>query len=95
MQHRDRVLTALDHETPDRCPMQISFTPEFAARLRQELQIPAGAEHNPHGGGNTYVLERRLDETAEPLVDPLWFASYDFDYEAKLADAIRAGRESV
>ena len=42
-----------------------------------------------------WFLERRLDETAAPLVDPLWFASYDFDYEAKLADAIRAGQESV
>jgi hypothetical protein len=33
MKHRERVLTALDHRQPDRCPMQISFTPEFAARL--------------------------------------------------------------
>ena len=37
MKHRDRVLMALHHERPDRCPMQISFTPEFADRLRQEL----------------------------------------------------------
>jgi uroporphyrinogen decarboxylase len=86
--HRDRVAAALGHETPDRCPMQISFTPEFAARLRAELvgrrgQSPfagtarrvlrtngdcplfpqgSGAQHNPHGGGNTYELERLLDE---------------------------------
>ena len=33
MDHRERVLTALNHQEPDRCPMQVSFTPEFAARL--------------------------------------------------------------
>lgn len=59
--HRDRVLTALSHEVPDRCPMQISFTPEFAKRLRNELNLGGGA-HNPHGGGNSYQLERALDE---------------------------------
>ena len=26
---------ALNHEQPDRCPMQVGFTPEFAARLRR------------------------------------------------------------
>jgi uroporphyrinogen decarboxylase len=62
MKHRDRVLMALNHEVPDRCPMQISFTPEFASRLRDDLGIPDAAMHNPHGGGNTYVLERTLDE---------------------------------
>jgi uroporphyrinogen decarboxylase len=60
--HRDRVAAALNHETPDRCPMQISFTPEFATRLRADLGHGRGAQHNPHGGGNTYELERALDE---------------------------------
>ena len=46
--------------------MQISFTPEFAARLRDdmgvrgELNVARGGEHNPHGGGNTYELERAI-----------------------------------
>lgn len=62
MKHRDRVLTALNHETPDRCPMQISFTPEFAARLEADLQLQGRGLHNPHGGGNSYELERALDE---------------------------------
>ncbi len=62
MKHRDRVLTALSHEIPDRCPMQISFTPEFAARLSKEVNVGDGKLHNPHGGGNTYELERALDE---------------------------------
>ena len=34
---RDRVSMSLNHEKPDRCPMQISFTPEFAQRLRQDM----------------------------------------------------------
>ncbi len=62
MKHRDRVLTALNHAEPDRCPMQISFTPEFAARLEADLQLKGHGLHNPHGGGNTYELERALDE---------------------------------
>jgi uroporphyrinogen decarboxylase len=62
VKHRERVEMALSHERPDRCPMQVSFTPEFALRLRQALGIDAGAMHNPHGGGNTYVLERAIDE---------------------------------
>ena len=62
MTHRERVLTALDRRIPDRCPMQISFTPEFAARLRADMKIGGNATHNPHGGGNTYELERALDQ---------------------------------
>ncbi|HVM70214.1 MAG TPA: uroporphyrinogen decarboxylase family protein [Anaerolineales bacterium] len=62
MDHRERVLTALDHQEPDRCPMQISFTPEFAARLEVDLRLKGQGLHNPHGGGNTYELERALDE---------------------------------
>lgn len=42
--------------------MQISFTPEFAARLRDDLHQTGRSVHNPHGGGNTYELERALGE---------------------------------
>jgi uroporphyrinogen decarboxylase len=42
--------------------MQVSFTPEFADRLRDDLQIKGRKVHNPHGGGNTYELERALDQ---------------------------------
>lgn len=62
MKHRDRVAMALHHEEPDRCPMQVSFTPEFATRLREDMQIKGQKLHNPHGGGNTYELELLLDE---------------------------------
>jgi uroporphyrinogen decarboxylase len=62
MKHRERVETSLAHEQPDRCPLQVSFTPEFAGRLRSALGLEGGDHHNPHGGGNTYQLERALDE---------------------------------
>ncbi len=62
MKHRERVLLALSHEEPDRCPWQASFTPEFAARLKADLQIADDEMHNPHGGGNTYIIERKLDQ---------------------------------
>ncbi|HET6450601.1 MAG TPA: uroporphyrinogen decarboxylase family protein [Spirochaetia bacterium] len=62
MTHRERVQAALAHEAPDRCPLQVSFTPEFAARLRGALSATGSAHHTPHGGGNTYELERALDE---------------------------------
>ena len=39
MKPRERVQAALNHECPDRCPMQISFTPEFARRLRKDMEI--------------------------------------------------------
>jgi uroporphyrinogen-III decarboxylase len=62
LNHKERVLAALNHESPDRCPMQISFTPEFAQRLKRHLGLDSSPDHNPHGGGNTYVLERALEE---------------------------------
>ena len=62
LKHRERVMAALNHEQPDRCPMQISFTPEFALRLRKDLGQANVSQHNPHGGGNTYELERVLEE---------------------------------
>jgi hypothetical protein len=42
--------------------MQVSFTPEFASQLKEDLGLNGEDVHNPHGGGNRYVLERRLDE---------------------------------
>ena len=62
MKPRERVLMALNHEEPDRCPLQVSFTPEFANRLRKDMHLGGEKLHNPHGGGNTYELERALGE---------------------------------
>ena len=68
MRHRDRVAMALAREEPDRCPMQVGFTPEFAQRLSTDmgirglLNVAREGEHNPHGAGNTYELERAIGE---------------------------------
>lgn len=62
MKHCERVLTALNLELPDRCPMQISFTPEFAERLAKEMDLGSDKIHNPYGGGNTYELERAPEQ---------------------------------
>jgi uroporphyrinogen decarboxylase len=62
MDHRERVITALNHVQPDRCPMQVSFTPEFATRVEADLKLKGQGLHNPHGGGNTYELERLMDQ---------------------------------
>jgi uroporphyrinogen decarboxylase len=75
VKHRDRVLIALSHEEPDRCPMQISFTPEFADRLRADMQIRGETVHNPHGGGNSYELERALGQDMI-LTSVGWVNSY-------------------
>jgi len=60
MTHKERVRAALNHEKTDRCPMQISFTPEFAVRLSEDMGL-SDKTHNPHGGGNNYALETALD----------------------------------
>ena len=62
MKPRDRVCMSLNRQKPDRCPMQISFTPEFAQRLRADMHLTDRSVHNPHGGGNTYELERALGQ---------------------------------
>ena len=57
---------ALDRQRPDRCPMQISFTPEFAGRLANDPKMIGWSHrhkgHNPHGGGNSYDLECGLEQ---------------------------------
>ncbi|NSW75264.1 MAG: hypothetical protein HPY68_00550 [Candidatus Atribacteria bacterium] len=50
MNSKERVLTSLGHEEPDRVPVQASFTPEFAKRLRDHLGLTSEKENNPHGG---------------------------------------------
>jgi len=86
MRHRDRVLAALHHEEPDRCPMQVSFTPEFASRLRDDLGLRDEDFHNPHGGGNTYVLERTLDE--DMLLTSVGWANSYYATEAYSTDGV-------
>jgi len=49
MNPRERVLTSLEHKEPDRVPMLSSFTPEFANKLREKLNLEDKL-FNPHGG---------------------------------------------
>lgn len=44
MKPRERVELALNHQKPDRCPVQMGYTPEFYLRLRTDLQIKFGDE---------------------------------------------------
>jgi uroporphyrinogen decarboxylase len=60
MKPRERMQMALNHKEPDRCPMFVSFTPEFSNRLKKELNLGSDKLHNPHGSGNTYQLDRTL-----------------------------------
>jgi uroporphyrinogen decarboxylase len=81
MKPRERVEIALNHEIPDRCPMQVSFTPEFADRLYKDMKLKGRSIHNPHGGGNTYELERALGEDML-LTSVGWANSYYMDDKA-------------
>jgi uroporphyrinogen decarboxylase len=73
MKHRDRVIAALQHEIPDRCPMQMSFTPEFAARLKKELGLTSASVCTPHGHRKSYELECATGQ--DLLLAPLGFVN--------------------
>ncbi len=88
MNHRERVLAALDQKQPDRCPMQISFTPEFATRLKQEL----AGELTSHNGGS-HELERALDQDML-LTSVGWANSYN-QGENSYTDEWGVGWEAV
>jgi uroporphyrinogen decarboxylase len=93
MKSRDRVLTALHHEQPDRCPMQVSFTPEFANRLRLEMKLTGESLHNPHGGGNTYELERALAQ--DMLLTSVGWANSYYQEASNYIDEWGIGWRSV
>lgn len=93
MKPKDRVRLALRHETPDRCPMQVSFTPEFAKRLRADLKLKGTSFHNPHGGGNTYELERLLGE--DMLLTSVGWANSYYQENQTYTDEWGIGWQSV
>jgi uroporphyrinogen decarboxylase len=93
MKPRERVMMALQHEAPDRCPMQVSFTPEFADRLREDLRIEGAALHNPHGGGNTYALERALGE--DLLLTSVGWANSYYQAPRRYTDEWGVGWDSI
>jgi uroporphyrinogen decarboxylase len=93
MKPRERVARALNREAPDRCPMQVSFTPEFAKRLRADLDLKGKSIHNPHGGGNTYELERALGE--DLLLTSVGWANSYYQEEESYWDEWGIGWKSV
>lgn len=58
MKSKERVLTALNHKEPDRVPIQASFTPETALRLKNYLGLNKVEEKTLHGGG--YDLDKKM-----------------------------------
>ncbi len=92
--HRERVAAALSHVTPDRCPWQATFTPEFAGRLRTDLGLGATASaHNPHGGGNPYDLEIALDQ--DILITSVGWANSYYGEGEKYVDEWGVGWRSI
>jgi uroporphyrinogen decarboxylase len=57
MKHRDRVLSALNHEQTDRPPFQATFTPEFADRLRAYFNLSPQKSEPHHREWYGYDLE--------------------------------------
>jgi uroporphyrinogen decarboxylase len=55
--------------------MQVSFTPEFAERLRADLRLDQPQNHNPLGAGNRFELERALGSDML-LTSVCWANSY-------------------
>lgn len=60
--HRDRVLTSLNREIPDRCPMQICFTPEFNKRLRSHFAAEGHVFNQEEEGEINLDLEFLTDQ---------------------------------
>ena len=73
--------------------MQVSFTPEFARRLRSDLQIDDHNGHNPHGGGNTYALERAIDE--DILLTSVGWANSYYQEQGDYVDEWGIGWRSI
>lgn len=92
-QPRDRVAAALRHEQPARCPFQATFTPEFAARLRADLELGDGHAHNPHGGGNSHELELAIGE--DVLLTSVGWANCYYQQGGSYVDEWGVGWRSV
>ena len=80
LSHRERVQFALDHQIPDRCPMQISFTPEFATRLMDHFGPVLNNQYSSSTENKSYILERFLEQDML-LTSGLWDNSYYQKYK--------------
>jgi uroporphyrinogen decarboxylase len=83
---------ALNHEIPDRCPMQLSFTPEFLERLKAEIELPDETLQHPRGG-DTYRLDRTLG--ADLLLTSVGWANSYYNEAREYVDEWGVGWRSV
>jgi uroporphyrinogen decarboxylase len=60
MNHKERVLTTLNHKEPDRVPRTASFTPEFADKLKKHFKMDS--QEYDFIGGSQYELELKLGD---------------------------------
>jgi len=94
MKPRERVKAALSGKKTDRCPFYVSFTPEFATRLKEDMKInQEDSSHNPHGGGNLYQLETALGQ--DLLVTSVGWANSYYQEEGDYYDEWGIGWNSV
>ena len=83
MTPKERVLTTLGHNEPDRVPRLSSFTPEFANRLRKYFKMDKDL-FNPHGGVE-HDLELKLGNDIL-LTSQGWANSYYKSLEEDYTD---------
>lgn len=83
---------ALNHEIPDRCPMQLSFTPEFLERLKADIELPEETLRHPRGG-DTYRLDRFLG--ADLLLTSVGWANSYYNEAREYVDEWGVGWRSV
>ena len=93
MKPRERIMMALSHEEPDRCPMYVGFTPEFARCLEKELDLKSDKFHNPHGSGNTFQLDRMLG--SDMLLAHVGWANSYYQEGSEYTDEWGVGWRSV
>jgi uroporphyrinogen decarboxylase len=84
IKHRDRILMALNHEEPDRCPMHILFTPDFAERLKtflvNEGKDIGEIDYGVLGGRYPYNIDRILE--SDMLITTVgWLHSFNHPQE--------------
>ena len=78
MKHRDRVLSALNHESTDHPPFQATFTPEFANRLRTHFGLSPQKYEPHHRQWYGYDLEVMTNQDALQT-GVGWFTNYYLD----------------
>ena len=65
------MATALAREEPDRCPTRISFTPEFAERLRADL-IDRGLLEGAGTLGDGLILDPTHHVQLDTSLESFW-----------------------